>query len=80
MHIGRIMTYEISNASANNCNDKSDKKKSKGEEAKKAEFMANRLALIQSFYRAADFLFEAIYSGQTINTSQLAPMLSEKKR
>ncbi|MBI4411066.1 MAG: ArsR family transcriptional regulator [Deltaproteobacteria bacterium] len=40
-----------------------------------AQFMLERLKRIQSFYKNANFLFEAIYSGQKIDTSVLKTVI-----
>ena len=47
----------------------------KGAEGEEARFMLERLKLIQSFYKNANFLFEAIYSGQKIDTSVLKTII-----
>lgn len=49
-------------------------KELKGDE--KAKFYRDRLNTIRSFYQNANLLFEAIYSGQSIDTRLLAPILN----
>ena len=44
-------------------------------ELEEAQFMKQRLELIHMFYQGASSLFEAIYSGENVNTSMLGPIL-----
>lgn len=41
-------------------------------------FITERLQLVRSFYENADRLFEAVYSGEKIDTSLLKPLLERK--
>lgn len=41
-----------------------------------ADFMLQRLNTIRSFYQNAHFLFEALYSGQKVDTSLLRPIIN----
>lgn len=49
-------------------------KKKGGDE--EAQFMMERLELIRSFYKNANVLFDAIYSGKPIDTSLVRPILN----
>ncbi|MBX7149444.1 hypothetical protein K1X76_10230 [bacterium] len=44
-----------------------------------AEFMLKRFERVLSFYQGAGLLFNALYSGEKLDTSLLAPILSLKK-
>ncbi|MBI2339298.1 MAG: hypothetical protein HYU99_02870 [Deltaproteobacteria bacterium] len=52
-----------------------DGQKGKGGNPEEAHFMLERLARVRSFYENANLLFEAIYSGQKIDTSVLKTII-----
>lgn len=50
--------------------------KNKDPKSDEVQFMLKRLTLIRSFYENANLLFEALYSGEKIDTSLLKPIIS----